>query len=140
METEALETTYVWRYARTLNALDGDAVPPDWVWEYLNANGNQQTIVDKLKWDLDRNLPQVNRAHTKPDASHGLKGYVTNYGHYIALCGYNYQPYAGINNIMYTDSYEDPTNGSLTSLGRWWHPTGQVTYCTAEFDGGWIIW
>ncbi|NPV49494.1 MAG: hypothetical protein HPY69_21325 [Armatimonadetes bacterium] len=140
METTQADGTIVWKYARTLNDLDGDAVPPDWVWEYLNVNGNQQTLIDKLKWDLDRNLPQVNRSRMHPDESHYLKGFVTNYGHYIALCGYDYRPDYGMDNICYTNSYEDPNNGSDTSLGRWWWPTGKVTYCNVVWDGGWIIW
>ncbi len=138
METTEAEGTYVWKYARTLNDLDGDAVPPSWVWEYLNAAGSQQTIVDKLKTDLNSNLPQVNRTLTKPDSSHGLRGFVCNYGHYIALCGLDQS--ASTDSIRYTNSYEDPCNGTDTSLGRWWWPTSQVAYCTAVYDGGWIIW
>jgi hypothetical protein len=139
METTEQEGTYVWKLARTLNALDNGAVPSWWVWEYANANGDQDFIVNKLVWDLGYNLPQVNRVLTNPPGPVRLRGFVGNYGHYIVSHGYWYYP-PYVDKILYTNSYEDPYNGSETSLGRYWWPTDWVTYCTTVYNGGWIIW
>jgi hypothetical protein len=138
-ETTSQEGTYIWKLARTLNALDGNSVPSWWVWTSWNANYSQTAIVDKLLYDLDHNLPQANRVKTNPGGGYKLKGFVGNYGHYITCHGYWYTS-PSWDKILYTNSFEDPNNGSDTSLGRWWWPTVQVTYCNTVHQGGWIVW
>ena len=130
--------TWCWKLARTLNQLDGNSVPSWWVWESMYLNWNGDSMVNKLVWDLDHDLPQINRVHTNPPGPSRLKGFVGNYGHYIVSHGYNYNP-PYQDKILYTNSYEDFQNGSDTSLGRWWWRTDWVTYCTTEHGGGWII-